>query len=278
MLSYSVRGLRSPYSDYNDYLNTLLEDEALENNYKFFWIFHGLDYKNWIETGQKMPVLVLCGSPTLENATAHIVRTLKDNLVFHFFYGSVRYLHPLPGLVGSSVEWKQLLCVWTILLQLIDGYPLPQQQYLLESFCSYALRFISPSNIEKITSVEPEEAFRSLLRYSELETLWDALSHTLSRLEWSRGHAESERQDAPRIERHLIFVFDLDDQPFNTCTVWFNIMRSIMRNLRRHFTTVKILVTYPTTDDLMLHHSEVCLKYDTERQGMYCPHIVLNTS
>jgi hypothetical protein len=58
ILLYSVQRLNSPYSYYQDHLPSILEAEVLEYNYTFPWSLDGLDYKNWIETGQKMPVLV----------------------------------------------------------------------------------------------------------------------------------------------------------------------------------------------------------------------------
>jgi hypothetical protein len=160
--------------------------------------------------------------------------------------------------------------VRTILSQVIDGYPRLQQESIIESFCSYALGFIEYDIIEKMSPDKPNEAFLSLLCHSNPKNLWDALTQTLCKSEELDGRStEPERQSTPRIKRNLVFIFDLDDQPIETCRLWLEMMRPILRKLRRHFTVVKMLVTHTSKIcDVELYNTEVLLIYDKGRQGM----------
>jgi len=71
------------------------------------------------------------------------------------------------------------------------------------------------------------------------------------------------------MKRKLAVVFDFDDFSNKEYRLFINAIRGTLRNLGRHFSVVKILVTNPpTTADLEIQESEILLEYDTERQGL----------
>lgn len=156
------------YSDQKAHLDTLSEIPDAENDGKLFWIFRGIDYKNWIGGNGRAPVLVLRGSHFLESVASHIMRTLKDNkiadLVLHFFYGSTRDMEPPQPLEHDlKFNWWHLSCVWTLLRQVIDGYSPLQQQNLLTVFLSQAFRPISDITTAKVSMNESIVELQHLL-------------------------------------------------------------------------------------------------------------------
>ena len=76
---------------------------------------------------------------------------------------------------NSKCDLGDLSCVWTLLMQVIDGSPPPQQQYLLRIFVARALDYIEYDEQVKILSNKPEEVFERLLGVSLQLDLWDAL-------------------------------------------------------------------------------------------------------
>jgi hypothetical protein len=98
----------------------------------------------------------LRGSPVLEYAAFQIVQTLKDHkmsdILLHFFYGSttctmVPYIN------------KHLVCVWTLIMQIVDSIPLSDQEYILAAFFSQALELIECNKLEEMAVKGPMKHF-----------------------------------------------------------------------------------------------------------------------
>jgi hypothetical protein len=273
-LCSSVTEFRDYYIDQNDYNASIPEPRGQADYGKLFLIFHSVEYMGWVNTSQKSPVLVLRGSSVLELAASNVVHGLKDNkltnLVLNFFYGSTTHMFNIYDLGNLTYDWQHLFCVWTLLLQVVNDTQLHQQQHVLAAFFSQALASIDGSEFEKMSADIPIKAFQSLVRLCELQHLWNSLAQAINKSEdlGALGR-DSDLPEKPQNKRKLTFVFDLDDMGSASCNLLINSIRPIIRNLRRHFTAVKILVTNPPIiENLELHESEVLLDYDIERRGL----------
>jgi len=253
------------FVDQNHYIEILSKTGEPEKDGRFFWIFHSLDYEMWSK--HELDVLVFRGSPILECAASHIVRTLQDseanNLLLYFFYSSAKS--------SNSTIWRNLVAACTILNQVLDSCPSSQQQYLLESFLTKTLATLDDWELTKVGADDPKESFKKLLHISTLKSLWDALEQIISEAEL---HSRSiDLETSRRSRRKLTFILDLDNQTVETGRELMDIIRPMMATLRREYSTVRLLVTNPpSTGDLGLQKpSELLLDYDTERQGLYGP-------
>jgi len=253
------------FVDQNHYIEELSKTGEPEKDGRFFWIFHSLDYEMW--SNHALNVLVFRGSPILECAASHIVRTLQDSeandLLLYFFYNSAKS--------SNTTIRHNLVAVCTILNQVLQSCPSSQQQYLLEAFLTKTLATLANWELAKVGAVDPKESFRKLLHISTLKNLWDALEQVLSEAEL---HCQTiDMETSRRNRRKLTFVFDLDDITVETGRELMDIIRPMIARLQREYSTVRLLVTNPPpTGDLGLQKpSELLLDYDIERQSLYSP-------
>jgi hypothetical protein len=259
---------------HRDTLNT----NCLENDGKLFWILQSPEYQDWIKTRAQTPVLLLRGSPDLEQAASYIVRAMSNNrtdhLVLYFFYGSSKSIPRPQPLVQPGCDWRHLVSVWTLLKQAIDGQPDLHKQSLIMAFFREALQPITDEVFITMLPDEPKEAFERLLRVSKLENLWYALVQTLKMAEeLSVGNIGSMQQNNAQLQRNLVIVLDIDDLFIESYQLLMDVMRENIKYLQRHFETVKVLVVNaPSTSDLALRQSEILLEYDKERRGLFSPH------
>jgi len=272
-LSSSVREFDCYYYDQNAHVNTFPHTHGVENNGKMFWVFGGLDYKNWIQSKEELSVLVLRGSPALEHAASHVVRTLKKNkladVVLHFFYSSTKSMVPPYNFANLQYDWRHVSCVWTFLIQVIDGYPLSQRQFLFTAFFNQVILRMKYGQIENMPPDDPLKAFELLLGHILLDDLWFALAQVLAKSEeLGLGDIEAMQRSTTHIKRNLAVVLDLDDLSIETYRMLIDSIRGTLRNLRRYFAVLKVLITNPPPrGDLQLQESEVLLEYDEERRG-----------
>jgi len=257
------------YCDQKAHLDALSLDPELENG-KLFWIFKNIDYTDWKNVKEGASVLILRGSRNLEDAASQIIRKMTGNkvadLVLHFFYSSLKRLHTFNNL---ECNWQHVSCVWTLLIQTIEGFPLSQKQCLLTVFFSQALDTIVDEELAKMLPDKPMETIQCLLLHSDLRNLWVALAQTLGKSEQLRLRGtEPKRQTSCQTKRNLAMVFDLNDFSIETYKLLIGIIRGTLRYLRQYYSSVKILlVNPPPTGDLELRESEVLVEYDRERQG-----------
>jgi len=160
--------------DQNSYIKYLSNAGELEQDSRFFSIFHNLDYIEWLKVDGNVNILAMCGSPFLEHAASQIVHTLMNeaaDLTLYFFVGSTR--HAKRSLIRSVGDRQDILLVCTLLRAVIDYHPLPQQQSLLKTFLGELLAHRSAKKLSKL-STDPTEAFNWLLCHCTLQNLWDA--------------------------------------------------------------------------------------------------------
>jgi len=251
--------------DQNNYIEKLSKTGEPEKDGRFFWIFHSLDYEMWSK--HELNVLVFHGSPILECAASHIVRTLQDSkandLLLYFFYNSAKSSYATMS--------RNLVAVCTILNQVLESCPSSQQPYLLELFLRKTLATLANWELTKVGADNPKESFKKLLDISTLKNLWNSLEQVLSKAELHCQNIDLET--SRRSRRKLTFVLDLDNLTVETGRELMDIIRPMMATLRREYSTVRLLVTNPpSTGNLGLQKpSELLLDYDTERQGLYGP-------
>jgi hypothetical protein len=255
--------------DQNKYLDTLQNAHELEHDGKYFWIFRNLDYKKWSDL--EVQILVLSGSPILEYAASHIVRTLRhskpDDLLLHFFYRST--INADFSKLPTSAELDNLVCVFTLLKQAITDHPPAQQQFLLELFLEAILAPMDEESLAQVLEVH-ENAFAALLGLSTVQDLLRALGRVLNKAaEFNGDNNASERESA---SRNLTFILDLDNRPVETNSALIDKVRREMESLRRAYPTVRLLVTNPPAGDHGLRQpSEALIEYDKERKGLWSP-------
>jgi hypothetical protein len=248
-----VSGFRCYYCDQKVYIDTFPVTNELENNGQLFWIFRNIDYRNWSDIDTGASTLVLRGSSDLESAASQIIHKLKDDttidLVLHFSYSTTEHIRPSQIMRNHPCDWRHLSCVWTLLIQSINGYTPSQQEFLLKEFVHYTLRPVEENKY--------------------LENLWYALAQALMKSgEFDTHCTEPDRQNPPVVKRKLAVIFDLDNLPISTYELLIEIIRGTVRRLRRDFSGVKILIINPPiSGDLLLDESEILIEYDKERQG-----------
>jgi hypothetical protein len=270
-LAYSGAGFRGYYVDQTAYLDNLLKTDNLEHSPGLMWVFGSPEYENWIQQKQGLALLVCGGSQVVERAAQHIVKKLEStHLVLHFFYNSAIAAKPNSTSRNSKCDWGDLSCVWTLLMQVIDGYPPPQQQYLLRIFFARALDYIEYDEQVKILSNKPEEVFERLLGVSLQLDLWDALIHVLQMLLELPKWRDLE---TPWKERNIALILALDHMPDEDFASLFAVIRPTVYHLGQIFAAVNVLVTYPPKMGarIQLDGFGVLLEYDTERQGLRLP-------
>ena len=261
------------FFDQCKYLETHLKAPklGLEQDAKYFWIFRNLDYEKWKERHGGAKILGLHGPSTtdLELAAFHIVQSLRvpdpasrEGDVLYFFYNSTR------GKRGprNTVGWGDLLCVWNLLMQLIENHPTSAIQ-LLRIFLKKALDFLSDDKLPKLLDSGPTNVFESLLHLSEPQDLWGALGQVLEDLE-ERGNLE--RPEKP----DLALVIDLNSMAGSWEPLIDNIRKMIGGLPQGYNRAVRVLLSNLPEESSRLWQrrpSEVLLEYDKERKGMYLP-------
>ena len=255
--------------DQSKYLESISETSwlRLEQDAKYFWIFRNLDYKKWVQSGGEAKILGLRGPSGggLESVASHIVQSLQnpdaagqEGEVLYFFYNSTRHGQGRHHIVG----WPDLVCVWTLLRQLIENRSGDTEQ-LLQTFLRCALDFLPGDEVSKLRIYsDPTETLRSLLSLSKSQDLWDALGKVLG---------DSKDPENPR-EQDLTLVIDLG----SVDSAWGELVdniRGMTAGLPRGYGTVRILLSnLPETRNLWQHRPfEILLEYDKERKGMYNP-------
>ena len=183
------------FFDQSKYLETHLKAPKLgfEQDAKYFWIFRNLDYEKWKERHGGAKILGLHGPSTtdLELAASHIVQSLRgpdpasrEGDVLYFFCNSTRGKRGPQNMVG----WRDRLCVWNLLRQLVENHATAATQ-LLQIFLKKALDFLSDDKLPRLLAGGPTDVFESLLHLSKPQDLWVALGQVLEDLE-ERGNLE----------------------------------------------------------------------------------------
>jgi len=277
LLLYSMRENYDYFLDQNQYIRNFPNLGELEQDSRYFWIFSNLDYKWWSKLDENVKVLMLCGSPTLEDSVSQVVRTLQKNdatnLLLYFFFRSTRHAERPPKPLNAA-DWQNLVFVYTLLREVMDYYPPPQQQSLFKTFLTEILAHMDDTKLGKLPH-NATEAFKMLLCLSTVQNLWDALEQVLRKAaDLYEQTIVLEHPDATRNKRNLTFIFDLGIAPIETVRTWINHVRRTMANLGGDYLTVRLLITKPPSiGDLGLQQpSENLLEYDKERQGLCSPY------
>ena len=269
LLISSVELLDVFFFDQSKYLKTYLGGPRLrlEQDAKYFWIFHNLDYEKWVRCHGEVMILGLHG-PSIEDlelAASRIVQSLRnpdiasqEGEVLYFFHNSTRLERGPQNVAG----WRDLVCSWNLLRQLIENHSTAAGS-LLQIFLERALYFLSDDELVKLRAHDdPTDVFRSLLCLSKPQNLWDALGQVLGNLK---------EQENPR-KRNLTLVMDLNSM----ASAWAGLVDNIRKmtaGLPQGYGTVRILLSnLPEISNLWQHGpSEILLEYDKERKGMYSP-------
>ena len=219
-------------------------------------------------------ILGLYGPPTedLELAASHIVRSLRNPEtsgqegevpVLYFFYNSTGQEWGPQNVVG----WRDLICVWSLLRQLIENRPTATES-LLQIFLKKTLDCLNDEELRKLPAHDPTIIFKSLLCLSKPRNLWDALGQVLGDLKEKEGPAH-------RGKPNLTLIIALDSES-STWKGLIDNVRGMAAGLPRGYGTVRVLLSdLPEASNLHWQHrpSEVLLEYDKERQGMYSPQV-----
>ena len=269
LLVSSERILDVYFFDQSKYLecHSKIPGLGLEQDAKYFWIFHNLDYEKWAQRRGEEKLLGLRGpsAEDLELAASHIVWSLRntnaasqEGEVLYFFYNSTRHERGPPGVTG----WRHMLCVWNLLRTLIKNHPTAEES-LLQTFLRNALGFLSDDELENLpVHGNATSVLRSLFSLLEPQDLWHTLRQVLGNLK---------EQEIPR-KRNLTLVVDLN----SAASAWEELVENI-RNMTADMTqvygTVRILLSNlpETSNRWQTRPSEILLEYDKERKGMYSP-------
>ena len=246
---------------------------GLEQDTKYFWIFRNLDYEKWVQHHGEPKILGLHGPSVedLELAASHIVRSFRNpdaasqegDVCLYFFYNSTRKEQGPVGFVG----WRNILCVWNLLRQLITNHSTVAES-LLQTFLSTALYFLNDDKLVQLRARDdPTDAFRSLLCLSKPQDLWDALGQVLEDL-------EEQENPKPPGKPNLTLIIDLKSMA-STWKELINYIRQMIAGLPQGYGTVKVLLSNLPEISGLWHRrpSEILLEYDKERKGMYNPRI-----
>ena len=243
---------------------------GLEQDTKYFWIFSNLDYGEWVQYRgvKETRVLGLHGPPTedLELAASHIVRSLRgletlsqegEVPVLYFFYNSTGQECGPQNVVG----WRDLICVWSLLRQLIESRPTAARS-LLQIFLRKTLYCLNDEELGKSWAHDPTIIFESLLCLSKPRNLWDAFGLVLGYLK------EKENPNHPG-NPNLTLIIVLDSKS-STWKELIDNIRKMTAGLPRGYGTVRVLLSdLPEASNLHWQRpSEILLEYDKERQGM----------
>ena len=255
--------------DQSKYLESISKTSRLrlEQDAKYFWIFRNLDYEKWVRHGSEAKILGLRGPSVgdLESAASHIVQSLQNpdtagqgGEVLYFFYNSTRH-GPARGR-QNIVGWRDLVCVWNLLRQLIENRSGAAEQ-LLQTFLRYALDFLARDEVAKLRAhVDPKDTLRSLLSLSKPQDLWDALGQVLGDL----------KDPGNPGEQNLTLVIDLGSE----ASAWEGLVDNIRRMaglLPQTCGAMRVLLSnLPQTSNLWQTRSpsEIFLEYDKERKGI----------
>ena len=262
LLISSERLLGIYFFDQSEYLKREPETPRpmLEQDARYFWIFHNLDYKKWVRGGDEAKILGLHGPSTedLELAASHVVQSLQDPAdpegeVLYFFYNSTR--RELVSQDGAGL--RDLVCVWNLLRQLIEGRPTAAKP-LLQTFLRTALDFLGDELKELRVHGDPIKAFKSLFYHSKPKDLWVAFGQALEDL----GGLGNPRKQG------LTLIIDLGSM----ASGWEGLVDNIRRmTSSRQFVRV-LLSNLPGGSNLGQNRpSEILLEYGKERKGMYNP-------
>ena len=255
--------------DQSKYLESISKTSwlRLEQDAKYFWIFRNLDYEEWVKRGSEAKILGLRGPSVgdLESAATHIVQALQNpdtagqgGEILYFFYNSTRRGRGRQNIAG----WRNLVCVWNLLRQLIENRSGATEQ-LLQTFLRYALDFLAGDEVAKLRAHgDPTDTLRSLLSLSKPQDLWDALGQVLGDLK---------DLENPR-EQDLTLVIDLG----SAASAWEELVdniRGMTAGLPQGYGTVRILLSNlpETRNPWQDRPSEILLEYDKERKGTYSP-------
>ena len=252
------------FFDQSEYLKRHLKTLGLglEQDAEYFWIFRNLDYEKWAHGGDKAKILGLHGPSTedLEFAASHVVRSLQDSAdpegeVLYFFYNSTR-----RELVSQDdAGLRDLVCVWNLLRQLIEGRPTAAKS-LLQTFLRTALDFLGDDELTKLRiHGDPTEAFRLLFCHSKPQALWIAFGQVLEDLE---------DPEDPR-KQGLTLIIDLNSM----ASGWEGLVNNIRSMRAGSRQCVRVLLSnLPEGSNLGQNRpTEILLEYDKERKGMYSP-------
>ena len=218
-----------------------------------------MDYEKWAQRHGEVKILGLQGPSIgdLELAASHIVRSLQNSdtasqegEVLYFFYHSISERGP-----RSVVGWRDILCVWNLLRQLIENRSAAE---LLQIFLERVLHFLRDYELAKLPAHgDPTKVFRSLFHLFKPQHLWDALEQVLWDLKEKGVH-------------NLTLIIDL----YPKASAWEGLIDSIRNmtaGLSQGYGAVRVLLSnLPKNSNLWQHQpSEILLEYDKERMGMY---------
>ena len=272
----SERLLELYFLDQNEYLesHSKTAGPGLELDAKYFWIFRNLDYEKWVQRRGETKILGLHGPSIegLELAASHIVRYLRkldiasqeDEVLLYFFYNSTRHWHEWGP--QNVVGWRELVCVWNLLRQLIGNRSTAAGPHL-QIFLKEALYSLSDHELVELRAHDdPTDALRLLLCLSKPQNLWDALGQVLGEL--------MQRENPKRLGKpNFTLVVDLNTMG----SAWNELVNNIRKmtvGLPQGYGSVRVLISnLPETSNLWQHQpAEILLEYDKERKGMYSPH------
>ena len=276
LLMSSERLLELYFLDQNKYLENHSKTTrlGLEQDAKYFWIFRDLDYEKWVQRRGEAKILGLHGPSTegLELAASHIVQHLQklatasqeDEVLLYFFYNSTRHRYEWGP--QNVVGWRELVCVWNLLRQLIGNRSTAAGPHL-QIFLKKALHSLSDHELVELRAHDgPTDALRLLLCLSKPQNLWDALGQVLGDLR--------QRENPKRLGKpNFTLIVDL-----NTMDGAWNELIDNIRKMTvglQGYGTVRVLISnLPETSNLWQHRpAEILLEYDKERKGMYSPQI-----
>lgn len=270
------------------YIRTL---SGYQGNHKFFWLVENEDYKEWNSApcgkgedcnrqnqrtnhGTVAPVLVLKGlsHDDLESTMSHVYSLQEKrapslpSLLLHFFGRSVREIQRPQTYSSKSDEWWNVLCINTLLWQVIHVYS-EHEQCLLLAFVNKIWSRLGANELSMVLTDPPEIALSSLLGLADIDSLWAALVQTLI------AAAKIDPRNTSQTPVSLTFILEANDPPWRTWMLLIDNIRSAIRNLGDVFSPIRVLVSNPPeTASLELQPStEVLLEHDKERKGLCLP-------
>ena len=268
LLISSEKLLDIHFVDQSKYLGARSKSPGLgiEQDARYCWIFRNLDYEKWVRSSGEAKILGLHSPCTedLELAASHIVRSLRraagqEGEVLYFFYNSARREQGPQGVVG----WRDLICVWNLVRQLIEGRSTAAEP-LLRNFLRGALEFLGDDELAKLqVHSDSTEVFKSLFCLSKPQDLWDAFRQVLGDLE---------EPENPR-KQNLTLIIDLNSM----ASAWEGLVdniRKMIAGLPQSYGAVRVLLSnLPEVSGVGQHRtSEILLEHDKERKGMYSVH------
>ena len=267
LLISSERVLDVHFFDQNKYLENYLKIPGLgpEQDARYFWIFHNLDYEKWIRCRSEAKILGLRGPSAgdMELAASHIVRSLQNHnaashegeVLLYFFYNSIRRERSPPGIA----DWHDMLCVWNLLRTLIKSRSAAEKS-ILQTFLTNALGFLSDDELANLWDRRnPTDVFKSLLCHLKPQDLWHALGQVLADLK------------EPEISRkqNLTLIINLNSMASAWDGLDDNISKMTALMPQASWTTRILLSNLPGTSDRCQTQPSMIIEYDKERKGMY---------